>query len=107
MENPSVQETDKLLASENNILSELDKIKKQFFESSQFLKILLDTIPSPVFYKDSNGIYRNCNDAFSDMILGIHKEKIINKSLLDLPDEIPPELADIYIAYAGRSEIVR
>ncbi len=97
MKNPSVQATDKLLASENNIISEFEKIKSQFFESSQFLKILLDTIPSPVFYKDTNGIYRNCNDAFADMILGIHKEKIINKSLLDLPDEIPRELAEIYM----------
>ncbi len=93
MDNPP----DKLLDSENNIFSEFDKIKRQFFESSQFLKILLDTIPSPVFYKDTNGIYQNCNDAFADMILGIHKEKIINKSLLDLPDEIPPKLAEIYM----------
>ena len=101
MKNLFKQPTDRLPNSENNAFSEFDSefdtIKRQFFESSQFLKILLDTIPSPIFYKDTNGVYQNCNDAFADMILGIHKEKIINKSLLDLPDEIPRELAEIYM----------
>ncbi len=97
MDNTPDQAVDTLISSEENLLSEFDEVKKQFFESSQFLKILLDTIPSPIFYKDTKGVYRNCNDAFADMILGIPKARIINKSLLDLPDEIPRELAEIYI----------
>ena len=97
MEKPSDQTTDKRLDSKNNTFSEFDTIKRQFFESSQFLKILLDTIPSPIFYKDIDGVYQNCNDAFADLILGIRKEQIINKSLLDFPNEIPRELAEIYM----------
>jgi len=65
-------------------------------ENSLLLQTLLDTIPSPIFYKDRYGIYQNCNDAFCDMILGVHKHKIINHSLFDLPDIIPHELAKIY-----------
>lgn len=61
-----------------------------------FNRTLLDTIPSPIFYKDIDGVYRDCNDFFSQMILGIPKEDIINKSLFDLPDIIPAELAKIY-----------
>lgn len=72
------------------------RIEKENFKNNQFLKILLDTIPSPIFYKDINFVYQNCNDAFSKMILGIPKEKIIKNSLFDLPEVIPPELAKIY-----------
>jgi len=61
-----------------------------------FVRTLLDTIPSPIFYKDIHGVYKDCNDVFSQMILGIPKEDIINKSLFDLPDVIPAELAKIY-----------
>ncbi|NOX16290.1 MAG: diguanylate cyclase [Epsilonproteobacteria bacterium] len=61
-----------------------------------FLTMLFDTIPNPIFYKDKNGIYQHCNDAFSKTILGISKKDIIGKSLYDFPDEIPKELADIY-----------
>lgn len=76
--------------------SYVHRIQRENFENNQFLKILLDTIPSPIFYKDTNFVYQNCNDAFSKMILGIPKEKIIKKSLLDLPEVIPPELAKVY-----------
>lgn len=78
--------------------------KLLFFESLQqkidyndsFLSLLLDTIPSPVFYKNVDGIYLHCNNAFSKTILGIDKEKIIGKSLYDLPEYIPIELANTY-----------
>ncbi len=58
--------------------------------------MLFDTIPNPMFYKDVNGVYQHCNDAFSKNILGIKKEKIIGKTLYDLPTLIPKEHADIY-----------
>lgn len=61
-----------------------------------FLNMLFDTIPNPIFYKDNQGIYQHCNDAFAKTILGISKEEIIGKSLYDIPDRIPKELADIY-----------
>ena len=57
---------------------------------------LFDTIPNPMFYKDINGIYQNCNDAFSKIILGIPKETIIGKTLFELPDVIPNSFAKIY-----------
>ncbi len=79
----------------------LDKI--QFLEDAialdkSFLDMIFDTIPNPIFYKDRDGIYRHCNDAFSKIILGIEKEEILGKTLYDIPDRIPKELADIYNA---------
>ncbi|GLC30153.1 hypothetical protein bsdE14_15630 [Clostridium omnivorum] len=53
---------------------------------------LIDAIPSPVFYKDVNRVYKLCNNAFSEY-LGIKKENIINHTVYDIS---PKELADIY-----------
>lgn len=62
----------------------------------RFIKTLFDTIPNPVFYKNSAGIYLGCNLSFARLILGIPPERIIGCSLYDLPDLIPRHLADIY-----------
>lgn len=64
----------------------------------RFIKTLFDTIPNPVFYKNSAGVYLGCNQSFAELILGIPPERIIGCSLYDLPDLIPKELADIYHA---------
>ncbi|MFT5697543.1 MAG: PAS domain S-box-containing protein [Desulforhopalus sp.] len=61
-----------------------------------FIQTLFDTIPSPVFYKNINGVYLGCNRSFSDLILGITPEELIGCSLYDLPNVIPKHLADIY-----------
>ena len=61
-----------------------------------FFQVFLDTIPSPLFFKDANGIYQGCNEAFAKNILGVSKERIKNASVHDLPESIPPDLADIY-----------
>ncbi len=61
-----------------------------------FQKTLFDTIPSPLFYKDKNGIYLGCNKSFAEEILGVSPESIIGCSLYDLPDQIPGKLADTY-----------
>lgn len=57
-----------------------------------FLQILIDTIPSPIFYKDVGGYYRGCNKTFED-VMGVTKEEIEGKSVYDLA---PKELADKY-----------
>ena len=76
----------------------VENLQAEISSNKQFLQILLDTIPNPVFYKNKSGVYENCNDAFSKAILGIPKERIIGKSLFDLPNIIPEKLAKIYHA---------
>ena len=53
---------------------------------------LIDAIPAPIFYKDTNHIYRGCNRAFEDYI-GIPRENIWGASVYDVA---PKELADVY-----------
>lgn len=88
-----LQKNDNILNIET---SNIELFKDKLNQSESFLKLLLNTIPNPVFYKDIDGIYQHCNDSFSRMILGINKELIIGKSLYDLPEYIPTYLADIY-----------
>ncbi len=60
----------------------------------QFMATLLETIPIPVFYKDTSGIYTGCNHAFEAMF-GKSRDEIMGKSVYDLS---PKEIADEYAA---------
>ena len=62
----------------------------------RFLETLIETIPSPIFFTDRQGRYMGCNDAFARQILGVSKENIIGKSVFELPESIPSDLADLY-----------
>lgn len=65
-----------------------NKLRDQF----NFINTLIDTIPNPIFYKDSNLIYRHANTSFCEYI-GLKKENIINHTAFDIAEI---ELANIY-----------
>jgi PAS domain S-box-containing protein len=58
----------------------------------QFLQTLIDTIPNPIFYKDTQGHFLGCNRAF-DKRLGLSKDEIVGKTSYDL---FPKKFADEY-----------
>ncbi len=64
-----------------------------------FMETLLDTIPSPIFYKNKNNVYIGCNKAFSKEIIGVPKEEILGKTLFDFPYSIPYEMTSVYHKY--------
>jgi PAS domain-containing protein len=45
----------------------------------QFLQQLIDTIPTPVYYKDAKGEYLGCNNAF-EVYTGIPNREIVRKT---------------------------
>ena len=57
-----------------------------------FTETLLETIPSPVFYKDASGRYLGCNRAFEE-IWGKRREEVIGKDVYEMG---PKEIADRY-----------
>jgi diguanylate cyclase (GGDEF)-like protein/PAS domain S-box-containing protein len=66
--------------------------KKSIEEQLEFLQTLLNTIPTPVFYKGVDGRYMGCNKAFEDFV-GRSIEDIIGKTVYDMG---PKDIADKY-----------
>ena len=74
-------------------------VKQKTFElneTGEKLNTLLNTLPCPVFYKDAACVYQMCNSAFANTVLGLAKENIYGRSLYELSDRIPKNLADVY-----------
>jgi PAS domain S-box-containing protein len=60
--------------------------------NANFTQALLHAVPIPVFYKDDQGLYQGCNEAFSE-IMGVTEAEIRGKRV----DELwPIALAGIY-----------
>jgi PAS domain S-box-containing protein len=59
--------------------------KVQLRESQQFLKLILDTIPQYVYWKDRNSVFLGCNSNFAQVALVASPEDIIGKTDYDLP----------------------
>ncbi len=77
-------------------ITESKRAKEELQSSLRFLEILINTIPSPIVYKDRQGRYIGCNESFASQIIGLSKERIIGKSVRDLKESIPANLADKY-----------
>ncbi|MTI83871.1 MAG: PAS domain S-box protein [Firmicutes bacterium] len=52
-------------------------------QHAHFLQTLLETIPNPVFFKDTDGLYLGCNPAFEEWV-GLPKEKVMGRSVYDI-----------------------
>jgi PAS domain S-box-containing protein len=68
------------------------RVEERLNEQLHFLQQLLDTIPLPVFFKDTKGAYLGCNTAFEELC-GVPRECVVGRTIGDL---VPPDLADIY-----------
>lgn len=58
----------------------------------QFLQTLIDTLPTPVYYKDSRGRYLGCNAAFEQMF-EVSRHELVGKTAYDVS---PAEFAAVY-----------
>ena len=77
-------------------ITERKREQEELQNNLKFLETLIETIPSPIFFKDRQGRYLGCNDAFARQIIGMPKEEIIGKSVHEFPKGIPAELANKY-----------
>ncbi len=67
------------------------KSRDQETTSSAFLQLLLDSIPVPIFYQDSRGVYISANQKFRDFT-GIKAKDFIGKKIRKI---VTPDLAEI------------
>ncbi|MBF0528673.1 MAG: PAS domain S-box protein [Deltaproteobacteria bacterium] len=63
-------------------------MEEELKSNADFLQTIINTMPTPVYYKNTQGIYQGCNIAFEEFY-GVPKDKIIGKSVSDLAS---PEL---------------
>ncbi len=56
---------------------------KASLQQHDFLHTLIETIPNPLFYKDSEGRYTGCNAAF-EKFLGKSRSEIIGKTVFEM-----------------------
>jgi len=62
---------------------ELRRAHKELDDRNSFLNALLAAIPTPVFYKDKEGRYLGCNQAFTDQ-MGLASEEMEGRTVFDL-----------------------
>ncbi len=73
-------------------MTEQKRMEKALRSQLYFLQQLLDALPLPVYYKDCQGVYLGCNEAFGEFI-GLSKEQIVGKTVYGV---FPHDLADVY-----------
>jgi len=44
------------------------KLGQELLNRIEFNKVLLDTIPNPIYYKNTNGVFLGCNSAFASLV---------------------------------------
>lgn len=80
------------LAERKRVEERLVRINASLDRQLRFTEALLSAIPTPVFFKDLQGRYLGCNQAFSDMT-GVTAEALRDKTVYEL---WPGELAQMY-----------
>ncbi|MBU4264197.1 MAG: PAS domain S-box protein [Proteobacteria bacterium] len=73
-------------------ISKRRQAERALTEQLHFLQELLDSIPSPIFYKDDKGAFIGCNTAYEEFY-GINAEEFVGKTVFDIA---PKEMADAY-----------
>jgi PAS domain S-box-containing protein len=73
---------------ESEVTRRTEELKHAFL----FQQRLIDALPVPIFYKDSEGRYLGCNSSF-EKFFGQKREQTIGKSIYEL---FPKEIADKY-----------
>ena len=61
----------------------IKQVQNQLAESNALMHNLLNTIPSPIFYKDAKGVFLGFNQAY-ERAFGVDSRQLIGKTVLDL-----------------------
>lgn len=80
----------KLVEHKNTLEEKVDVRTKELRQSSKLLQTILETLPTPVFYKSLDGEYLICNQAFANIanrkksqILGYKPNDIFSKEITE------------------------
>lgn len=75
-------------------VTELKSVAQKTEENLHFLQELIDSIPSPIYYKDTSLAYLGCNKAFVEYAV-LEKEKIVGRTIQELyPGRVSKEMME-------------
>jgi len=74
------------------LMAALAAHRKDLNDQLFFLQNLIDTVPSPIFYKDADFRYLGCNRAF-ERYIGLNRSALLGKTVFEIA---PAELAEVY-----------
>ncbi|TAK33966.1 MAG: PAS domain S-box protein [Chloroflexota bacterium] len=97
LERRVVERTEQLRTANRELrceVAERQRAEEALEENLRFLQVLIDAVPAPIFYRDTDGVYLGCNAAY-ETTLGHPKEQVVGKTVYDL---FPQPLADSYRA---------
>ena len=80
---PSYEELKKRVAALETQVRHFSEAQGEIKRTRNFLESLLKSIPTPVFWKDTDGRYQGCNPAFTE-IMGVNSEQINGKTVYEL-----------------------
>jgi two-component system, NtrC family, sensor kinase len=81
-----------LLNEYKEIINTSEQLVKRVEDQLVFMQTLIDSIPIPVYYKDTKGRFLGCNAAF-EACIGLRRTGIIGKTIHDIEKKA---LADIH-----------
>lgn len=91
------------------VLSDLSRrriVEDALEHNLMFHTTLINTIPNPLFFKNTDGVYVDCNEAFSEFF-GKPKEHIVGRTVFDLlPHSQAEELAALDARLIAEDESV-
>ena len=70
----------------SNDISGLKESEFALHNNLNFLEVLINTLPSPIFYKDHLGKFQGCNDAFVKLI-NVSRDNLIGSTVFDIFSE--------------------
>ncbi|GFO69635.1 hypothetical protein GMLC_32140 [Geomonas limicola] len=74
------------------LLTERRRAQERIEKQLDFLQVIIDAIPAPVFYKDAAGIYLGFNKIYEEYI-GLSREQMLGRSVFEL---WAPDAAEIF-----------
>ena len=89
------ERTERLNSANKKLSSEIEKLTKaeaQIRSQIEFFQILINTIPLPIYIRNRDKRFMDCNKSFEDFF-GLKKKRIIGKSNTSL---FPPDVAHIF-----------
>nr|WP_304364508.1 PAS domain S-box protein [Methanosarcina sp. KYL-1] len=95
MEKLVEERTRELTATNERLFQEIAERKnaeKTLQGNLELLKKLLNSMPNPIYYKDKNGVFKDCNEHFFKQIVGLPKGDILGFTSQEVTERAAPEI---------------